>query len=142
MQKKSQNTEDQPKKTILIVDDTKPIRILLLKKLERKYNCVLFSDPLKAVEYVKECYQDISLIISDYQMPKLNGFEFLKKIQDKSEKIPVILLSSHLTEFRVKELFNLGVKIFMAKPVKMNRLLQDIKRLLEDDEKKDEKPGI
>ena len=121
-------------KTILILDDTKPIRLLLLKRLEKKYNCILSHNPVNAIKLIREYRDSISLIITDYQMPKLNGYEFLKKIQFIPNKIPVILLSSSLTELRLKELYQMGVRIFMVKPVKLNRLVKEIEFILKETE--------
>lgn len=129
------------KKTILILDDTKPIRLLLLKRLEKKYNCILSSNPVDAINFIKDFDEEIALIITDYQMPKFNGQEFLEKIQFKIRNIPVIMLSSSLNEIRIKDLYNLGVRIFMAKPVKINRLISEIKLLIaepESDKNKDD----
>lgn len=102
------------KKTILILDETKPIRLLLLKRLEKKYNCILANNPIKAIDIAHEYRDEISLIITDYQMPKMNGHEFLKRVQFQKRQIPVIMVSSSLNEIRINELYNLGVRIFMA----------------------------
>ncbi len=118
------------KLNILIVDDTKPIRILLLKKLEKDYNCILAESPPGAIKILEEFEYNVALIITDYEMPKMNGYEFLKAIRPKAKHIPVIMLSSALNEDRIRELFNLGVKKFIAKPVNLNRLLEEMKKLL------------
>jgi len=133
--------EKLEKKTILILDDTKPIRILLLKKLENKYNCLLAQHPFDAIKLVNEYEDELALIITDYQMPDLNGYEFLKRIELVAQRVPVILLSSQLTELRVKELYQLGVRTFMAKPVEINRLIKEIENLIGESEKDEGKEG-
>ena len=127
------------KKTILILDDTKPIRILLLKRLETKYNCLLASHPFDAIQLVKEYENEIALIITDYQMPDLNGYEFLMRIQSVAQRVPVILLSSQLTELRIKELYLMGVRIFMAKPIDIDRLIKEIEKLLDKSVEEEDK---
>ena len=72
-------------------------------------------------------------------MPKLNGQEFLEKIQFKIRNIPVIMLSSSLNEIRIKDLYSLGVRIFIAKPVKINRLIREIKLLIAEPESEENK---
>ncbi|MCH7781679.1 response regulator [candidate division KSB1 bacterium] len=131
--------EKSDKKTILILDDTKPIRLLLLKRLEKKYNCILSSNPVDAIKFIKDFDDEIALIITDYQMPKLNGQEFLEKIQFKIRNIPVIMLSSSLNEIRIKDLYSLGVRIFIAKPVKINRLIREINLLIAEPESEENK---
>ncbi len=122
------------KKTVLILDDTKPLRLLLLKRLEKKYHCLLANNPAKALKLVEEYRDEIELIITDYQMPKMNGYEFLAKVQFDQHEIPVIMVSGSLSEIRVKDLYNLGVRIFMAKPVKINRLVKEIDELIGESE--------
>ena len=131
--------EKSDKKTILILDDTKQIRLLLLKRLEKKYNCILSSNPVDAIKFIKDFDDEIALIITDYQMPKLNGQEFLEKIQFKIRNIPVIMLSSSLNEIRIKDLYSLGVRIFIAKPVKINRLIREINLLIAEPESEENK---
>ncbi len=119
------------KKTILILDDTKPIRILLLKKFEKTYNCLLADNPKNAIDIVEEYGDKISLIISDYEMPGMNGYEFLKIVHSRWKNIPVIMLSATLNEERIKDLVNLGVKKFIAKPVNLQRLVSEMNIILE-----------
>ncbi|MFC1729089.1 response regulator [candidate division KSB1 bacterium] len=121
------------KKTILIVDDTKPIRIMLLKKLEKNYQCLLSDNPRDALELFREYKDEISLIISDYEMPQMNGFEFLKRINLFKKPVPIIMVSGSLNKIRFHELHNLGVRKFIAKPVNLNRLLKEIKGVIEEE---------
>ncbi|MCP4725511.1 MAG: response regulator [bacterium] len=119
------------KKTILILDDTKPIRILLLKKFEKTYNCLLSDNPKNAIDLVDEFGDTISLIISDYEMPGMNGYEFLKIVHSRWEEIPIIMLSATLNEERIKDLVQLGVRKFIAKPVNLQRLISEMNKILE-----------
>lgn len=116
------------KKNILILDDTKPIRILLLKKLEKRFNCFLAEDAKSALNIIKE-NPNIDLIISDYELPDLSGYEFLKRVKTIHPVIPVIMLSGSLNKTRLKALVALGVKKFLAKPVKINLLLEFINKI-------------
>lgn len=125
---------DETKKTILIVDDTKPIRIMMLKKLEKHYRCLLASDPAEAIKIFNDYREDIDLIISDYEMPGMTGYDFLKKIKAVHFNIPVIMVSGALNKVRITELIKLGVRKFMAKPVNMNRLLSEINEIAGEDE--------
>jgi len=123
--------ENDGKKTILIVDDTKPIRILLLKRLEKHYDCLLSSEPYEALKLFDKYSDKIDLIISDYEMPKLNGYQFLKRIEARKKTVPVIMVSGTLDKSRIQKLISLGVRKFMAKPVNINRLTHEINSILE-----------
>ena len=120
------------KRTILILDDTKPIRILLLKKLEKEYRCLLSGDPFEGLDLFQEYMGEIDLVLLDYEMPGMNGEEFLDAIQAMQPDIAVIIVSASLNEKRIQQLLKKGVRSFVAKPVNINRLTADIKAVLND----------
>ncbi|MFC1477292.1 response regulator [candidate division KSB1 bacterium] len=124
--------KQENKKTILVVDDTKPIRIMLLKRMEPEYRCLLASNPVEALKLIKEYGSEIDIIISDYEMPKMNGYEFLKKLRSLKVNFPIIMVSGTLNKIRIEELIQLGVKKFMAKPVNITRLINEIRIIMED----------
>ena len=66
------------KRLILVVDDNKINRTLLTQILLPKYRVHSVEDGLKALEYLKENYNEVSAILLDLNMPVLNGYEFLK----------------------------------------------------------------
>ncbi|PKI56201.1 two-component response regulator ARR5-like [Punica granatum] len=69
----------------------------------------------------------VDLIITDYYMPGMTGFELLKKIKESSSlrEIPVVVMSSENTLARVDRCLEGGAEEFIVKPVK----LSDVKRL-------------
>ena len=117
-------------KKILIVDDTKPIRILLLKKFENQFDCILCRTGREAIEYLKEEDGNAELIIMDYMMPEMDGLQTLKIIRVFNKDIPVFMLSATLNKKRIIDLKKLGVLKFFAKPVHINRLVEEVKKLL------------
>lgn len=89
-------------KHILIIDDEYFIRIAYQMILnDEGYKISLASDGEEAIEKIIECEEKqikIDLIISDINMPKINGFEFINKFNEFNSKIPVILMSSYKNE--------------------------------------------
>jgi PleD family two-component response regulator len=85
--------KDNNKTKILLVDDDKDINITLRKVLEEKgYEIHVFSNPLKALDsFEKDMY---NLIILDIKMPKMNGFEFYKKLRKIDSKVKVCFLTA------------------------------------------------
>jgi len=66
---------------ILIVDDDKSIAQLLKSFLENEgYQCDAAGDGLEALEFIKNGHQ-VDLVLLDFVMPRMNGFEFLKVIK-------------------------------------------------------------
>ena len=117
-------------KKILIIDDTKPIRILLLKKFEKKYECILCRSGKEGIQFLNETDEEISLIILDYMMPVMDGLQTMKLIRVFNKEVPVFILSSTLNRERIVELKKLGASKFFAKPVHINRLVSEVKKLL------------
>lgn len=69
----------------------------------------------------------VNLILTDYSMPGMTGFELLKKIKESSalSKIPVVIMSSEKILARIDRCLEEGAEEFLLKPVK----LSDVKRL-------------
>ncbi|KAL3644537.1 arsenicals resistance [Castilleja foliolosa] len=78
----------------------------------------------KAVEF--DSYK-VDLIITDYFMPGMNGYELLKKIKGSStfREIPVVIMSSENVLARIDRCLEEGAEDFIVKPVK----LSDVRRL-------------
>ena len=85
--------------TILVIDDYKPLREMLAKALKgANYNVCSAEDGIQGIVRIHENVVD--LIITDVQMPKLDGFEMSKmlNVRDKTRDIPVIFLTEVLDE--------------------------------------------
>ena len=121
----------QPKKRIMVIDDTKPIRILFLKTFEKKYEIWLEERGREALVTYKELDQEIDLLIVDYDMPELNGYQVIRLFRRLSKDLPVIVVSGRLMEYRIEKLRKLGVTEFLAKPVSLNLLRDAINELIE-----------
>jgi CheY-like chemotaxis protein len=80
---------------IVIIDDMQIVLILLNDILEEAgiTNVVPFTDPLKAIEAM-QCSGQPSLIITDYNMPEMNGIQLLTEISKTFPNIPGIIISS------------------------------------------------
>ena len=101
---------------ILIADDESRMRKLLRDFLERDgYDVVEASDGKEAVAIFKK-NKDISLIILDVMMPKMDGWEACRCIREES-KVPIIMLTAKDTEDDELESFDSGADEFITKPV-------------------------
>ena len=115
---------------ILIVDDSDSMRTIIKKiismsgfKMNQCYNA---GNGREALELLSKNWVDV--IISDINMPEMNGLEMLAKINkdDLLKYVPVIMITTESSETRMKEAFSLGAKGFIKKPF----LPQDIKEVL------------
>ena len=123
------NMDDQEGKTILVVDDNVTNLSILKRQLQYwKLNPVLAGSGQEALTILSE-NKEIDLIITDMQMPGMDGIMLAERIRKQSPNIPVILLSSVGEDFKndQRELF---VSI-MTKPIKQHILSKQILNALQ-----------
>lgn len=111
------------KSRILIVEDDQDdcellIEALLANGIEHEFLC--FENPSEALIYLKTTKDETYLIISDVNMPGMNGFDFKKEInEDKSlnkKNIPFIFFSTSSSTFLINEAYNLSIQGYFQKP--------------------------
>jgi len=105
------------KKTVMIVEDEISTRRFLAKSFTRhNYNVVEASNGLDALDEVKKRLPDVILL--DVNMPKMNGFDFLKAIKNDpaTEKVPVIMLTIRKDRKDLDKGLSLGVDFYLPKP--------------------------
>ena len=114
---------------ILIVDDESRMRKLISDFLEREgYKTIEASDGVEAMERFYED-KDISLIILDVMMPRMDGWEVCKEVRQNS-KIPIMMLTARAEEQNELKGFELGVDEYIAKPFSPKILVARVGALL------------
>ncbi|MCX6269522.1 MAG: response regulator [Bacteroidetes bacterium] len=116
---------------ILAVDDNKTNRIILSEIL-KSYGFVtdIFETAREALQAIQsDVNEPYNLIISDYLMPEINGYEFLKEVR-KSRQVPAIVLTSVGAWGEKKMFMQLGNIAYITKPAKQSVLFQSIINLL------------
>ncbi|MBU1292351.1 response regulator [Patescibacteria group bacterium] len=113
----SNNLENKEKKlSILVIEDDKFLRELLVRKLEGTgFNILIAVDGQEALKKVKE--ELPQLILLDLVLPSLDGYDILKQIKQdpQTSKIPVIILSNLGQEEEVKKGLDLGANDYLIK---------------------------
>ena len=126
---------------VLAVDDNETNRIILSETLKSfGFDADIFETGQSALNAFKNnlCKSPYNLIVTDYQMPEMNGYDFLKKIRELSN-IPAVVLTS-VGAWGDKSLFlKLGNVAYMAKPVKQSPFFNNIVNLLGIEEEEVEK---
>ena len=114
---------------VLVVDDESRMRKLVRDFLVKKdYQVVEAADGQEAIDIFFE-QNDISLIILDIMMPKMDGWEVLKEIREYS-KVPVIMLTAKANEQDELNGFELGVDEYISKPFSPKILVARVDALL------------
>ncbi|KYC35825.1 hybrid sensor histidine kinase/response regulator [Scytonema hofmannii PCC 7110] len=127
------NFEEKPCKTILLVDDSITVRQTLALTLQKAgYQVIQAKDGYEAIEQIRY-HADIQLIFCDIEMPRMNGFEFLKnRQQDPSlSDIPVVMLTSRSSDKHRMLAFKLGANAYITKPYLEHMLLTTVTDVLE-----------
>ena len=116
---------------ILIAEDDKFLRLIIVEILKhQKYNVIEAEDGQKAIDIIES--EDIDLAIIDLMMPKIDGFELIKRIRNNPEKahIPIIILSALSENKNIVKRISSGADIYLSKPIENEILLANIKNLL------------
>lgn len=116
---------------ILAVDDNDTNRIIIQEIMKSYgFNTDIFASPKKALNaFNTKKKGTYDLIISDYQMPEMNGFDFIKTIREKS-MIPAVILTSMGIWGDRSEFMELGNVEYLAKPAKQSVLFNAIINLM------------
>ena len=116
-------------KKILVVDDESRIRKLIKDYLRRSgYEVIEAADGEEALSSFYKT-KDISLIILDVMMPRLDGWEVLKEIRESS-KVPVIMLTAKSEEEDELNGYSLGADEYVSKPFSPKVLVARIEAVL------------
>ena len=120
-----ENELNKDKKTILIVDDEKPIVDILVYNLQKEgYNTIEANDGVSAVEIALN--QKPDLILLDIMLPKMDGLTVCKKIRS-SLNVPVLMLTARDEEIDKIVGLELGADDYVTKPFSVRELMARIK---------------
>lgn len=104
------------KPTILIVDDDHFLREALSDYFQERGFFVLdASNGLEALDILSK--NQVTVVLSDIQMPKMNGVDFLKAVCHVNEFHSSVYLMSGWSQFKTDELIQLGAAGFFNKPI-------------------------
>jgi len=121
-------------KQVMVVDDSPVIRRIVEKQLKMLgfggFNFLGAGNGVLALSLLEE--KKVDLIITDLHMPDMDGIEFVRevRINEKTDLIPVLMITSDYNTNKMLEAYEAGVDEFMQKPFKVVALEEKIKTLL------------
>jgi len=126
-------------KKVLVVDDTKNIRMLLTTCLELKGYKVLTAEAGKAaIDIMQKEKDSIDIIFLDIKMPEMNGTEVLKIIREMGAKCPVIIMTAYATVKNAVDCTKLGAVAYLQKPFSPGKVSSILEEILNCSESCDE----
>jgi two-component system response regulator (stage 0 sporulation protein F) len=115
-------------KRILVVDDEENARIALSKILTREgYDVASAGNGYEALNYLRD--REVELIITDINMPEMNGMAFLRELNRSHPASNVIMITAYGEVESYIEAMNLGAFEYINKPVKLEELNKIIRKI-------------
>ena len=110
--------------TLLYVEDDDIIRVELSQLLSNFFSMVhVAKNGKEGLRTFLENQDEIDLILTDLNMPELNGIEMIKKIRTLDNKIPIIFATAHSDSEFLAEAIKLRVQEYIVKPIDVRYLL-------------------
>lgn len=122
-------------KKVLIVDDSAVMRKIVERSLRQAGvevgEVVEANNGVEALAMVKESSFD--LILSDINMPMMDGLEFVRQLQevDNAKDVPVVMITTEGSESRVVEALSCGARGYIRKPFTSDQVREYVAPLLE-----------
>ncbi len=119
------------RKTVLVVEDDASIAMgLELNLTAEGYNVITAADGEDGLELARK---GADLVVLDVMLPRLNGFEIVKKLRGENNPVPVIMLSARGAELDKVMGLELGAEDYITKPFGLAELLARVKAVLRRD---------
>ena len=135
MFKKIKSKSNQPfgQYTVLVVEDNEVDRKIIIKTLE-SLGCQVMTAENGSEGYVKAVSHHPDIILSDCQMPYIDGVEMCRQIKEEetTQQIPVVFLTGVDSPRNVVDCFSLEAESFMCKPINPKELTEQITQILRD----------
>jgi two-component system chemotaxis response regulator CheY len=116
--------------TILVIDDSDTLRQQVRQTLlGAGYEVAEASDGLDGLEKIRAS-NNLSLVLCDINMPRMNGLEMLLALQRDGAKIPIIMLTTEGQPALIQRAREAGAKGWIVKPFKAELLIAAVVKLL------------
>ncbi|MFO8047855.1 MAG: response regulator [Desulfosudaceae bacterium] len=119
-------------KTVLVVDDTKLVRSVLTKKLNQsaeEFDVLTAENGQEALEHAQAVKVD--LVITDIEMPVMDGFELLAHLSNNHPEIPVFVMTANGSPEIQQRIDAMGSLKYFEKPMNIEALLAAIREVFE-----------
>src|SRR3954469_3220610 len=120
--------------TILVVDDEPDLEALVLQKFRRQIRegAVTFMFARDGVDALAslEAHPDVDLVVSDINMPRMDGLSLLQKLQEAEDKKSTIIVSAYGDMSNIRTAMNRGAFDFLTKPIDFGDLEMTIDKTI------------
>ena len=110
---------------LLVVDDSAIIRKIIKAAADAlQMETEEAQDGIEALEKLSECYEEIDLVLLDWNMPEMNGYEVLVEIKntDRYKHIPVMMVTTEGQKSNIVAAVRAGAANYLTKPFTVEEL--------------------
>lgn len=116
-------------KKVMIVDDSKTIRQQVSFTLTKGgYEVIEAEDGQDGIEKLK-ANSDVAMVISDVNMPNMNGLEMVEKLKSDGSTVPVIMLTTEGASDLIQRAKEAGAKGWLVKPFQPDQLVAAVTKI-------------
>jgi DNA-binding NtrC family response regulator len=124
---------------VFVVDDERIIRVTTADDLrDAGYSVREFASGESALQFLNETDETVDVVITDLNMPNMDGIEFLSKLKKTKPDVYVVLMTAYASVKTAVEAIKLGAYDYISKPFDIEELLLTLKRISDVKEVKDE----
>ena len=121
--------------SILIVDDEPDVADLFRQRFRRevrqgRYNLHFAASGEEGLRRVAELGPELIVILSDINMPGMDGLTLLREIKQRRPELSVLMVTAYGDDDRMRTAEELGAAAFLPKPVDFDRLKEKLDRLI------------
>ena len=118
---------------ILIIDDEQDVRDAIRMQLESaNYNVLEAENGEDAIKILRSENNmvNVGVVLCDIRMPKVNGLECIQFFRQEAPGIPIVVVTAYPDPEMVADLMTKGVKDYLVKPVKKEKMLGVVEKLI------------
>ena len=120
--------------TVLVVDDEPDLEALVLQKFRRQIRdgvvqFIFAHDGIEALQSIED-YPHVDMVVSDINMPRMDGLSLLQKLQEADEKKSTIIVSAYGDMSNIRTAMNRGAFDFLTKPIDFGDLEMTIEKTI------------
>jgi two-component system chemotaxis response regulator CheY len=112
----------------LIVDDSSTMRRIIKNSLKR----IGFEDIIEASngKEALEIFTEANIILTDWNMPEMDGLEFVKRVRTQNQSIPILMVTTNAAKDDIVEALKNGVNNYIVKPFTPDTLKEKVEAVL------------
>lgn len=115
---------------VLIVDDSKVMRMMVGKALTQAgFQCEI-TEANDGVEGLSKFDGSQELVLSDWNMPNMNGLEFVKELRKQNKEVPIVMITTEGSEDKISEAIQEGANGYVCKPFTPDKIKEQINSVM------------